>query len=377
MTETTAALILAQMATGKISLTDAMSLYNATNSALAVLEHRNNILEIAPDATDKLADILSGDISYYERRALEEQEWCKANNVRILSIADKDYPSRLRHCPDAPLVLFVRGNTDFNAAHIVSIVGTRNCTSYGKDVVAKIVRDLAQRCPDVMIVSGLAYGIDINAHRAALTNRLITVGVVAHGEDTLYPSLHRQDANNIILNGGAVVTEYFKGTTPEGRNFLQRNRIIAGMSDASIIIESAVRGGGLATIRLALDYGREAMAVPGPINAPYSAGCNCLIRDSKAALVTSAEDIMNILGWEDMQKVDKARKQGIERSLFVELDETEKILTEALSKNGDRQPNDLAIITGLPINRIISSLFSLEMKGVVSLRAGNVYHLVG
>lgn len=377
MTETTAALILAQMATGKISLTDAMSLYNAADSALAVLEHRNDIRQIVPEATDKLTDILKGDISSYEHRAIEEQEWCKANNVRILTLADKDYPTRLRHCPDGPLVLFARGKTDFNAAHIISIVGTRNCTSYGKDVVSKIVRDLAQKCPDVMIVSGLAYGIDINAHRAAMYNHLATVGVVAHGEDTLYPSLHRQDANNIILNGGAVVTEYFKGTTPEGRNFLQRNRIIAGMSDATIIIESAVRGGGLATIRLALDYGREAMAVPGPINAAYSAGCNCLIRDSKAALVTSAEDIMNILGWQDMQKVDKARKQGIERSLFVELDDTERILAEALAKNGDRQPNDLAIITGLPISSIISTLFTLEMKGVVALRAGNVYHLIG
>lgn len=377
MTETTAALILAQMATGKITLTDAMSLYNATDSALAVIEHRHDIRQIAPEATDKLAAILSGDISGYERRALEEQEWCQANNVRILTPADKDYPTRLRHCPDGPLALFVRGTADFNVSHIISVVGTRNCTSYGKDVVNKIIRELAQKRPDIMVVSGLAYGIDINAHRASLANHLLTVGVVAHGQDTLYPSLHRKDANNIFLSGGAVVTEYFKGTTPEGRNFLQRNRIIAGMSDATIIVESAARGGGLATIRLALDYGREVMAVPGPINATYSAGCNNLIRDSKAALITCADDIMNNLGWQDAQTVDKTRQQGIERSLFTELNDTEKILADALAKHGDRQPNDLSLITGLPINNIIVSLFSLEMKGVVSLRAGNTYHLIG
>lgn len=242
-------LTLSLLATGRLSLSDAVTLYETAGSVASVLENRKDIRSIIPDASDSLVELMSGDLSAYERRAEEEIAWCEHNKVRILTIADEDYPNRLRHTHDAPLAIFVRGKANLNAPHIIDIVGTRKCTPYGHDVINNIVKDLATLCPDIIITSGLAYGVDIFSHRAALANGLSTVGVVAHGQDTLYPSLHRNDANRMVLGNGAVLTEYFHGARPEARNFLQRNRIIAGLSDATIIIESASHGGGLVTTR--------------------------------------------------------------------------------------------------------------------------------
>lgn len=239
------------------------------------------------------------------------------------------------------------------------------------------MKDLKAVCPSVVIVSGLAYGVDISAHRAALNNDIVTVGVVAHGHDRIYPSLHRNEADKMIMGSGAIVTEFFHGTPPEARNFLQRNRIIAGMSDATVIVESASHGGGLYTTRLAADYNREVFAVPGPVNAEYSQGCNNLIRDNKAALITSAADLMKSMMWEKEENVENMREQGIERDLFPSLSQQEQTIVEALREHGDSQSNMLATYTGLPISVIVSSLFTLEMKGVIMPLAGNTYHLIG
>lgn len=349
---------------GRLSLVDAKTLYDDTESIVAVVE--------------KVKERIQGiDYAALEARALDEQEWCDKNKVKILTITSPDYPARLRNCADAPLVLFVRGKADLNAPHIINIVGTRKCTVYGQDCINSIVTDLKTLCPDVIIVSGLAYGVDITAHRAALREGMPTIGIVAHGQDTLYPALHRNEANKMVLGNGAVITEYPRGTRPEARNFLQRNRLIAGISDATIIAESAAHGGGLVTARLSQDYGRDVFAIPGPINAEFSAGCNNLIRDNKAQLITSAEDIVKILNWKNDEAIQKIRQAGIARTLFVELTDTEQTIIDALKKHGDLQTNVLALHTSLPISTITSDLFTLEMKGIVTCLSGNTYHLIG
>lgn len=379
MTQTTACITLSMLAAGRLGLNDAKALHDMAGSATAVLENRNDIRSFAPEASDRLCEIMKQDITGVCSRAEEEERWCNDHGIKMLCIDDADYPSRLKHCADAPLVLYVRGDANLNASHAIDIVGTRQCTPYGRDVIDKIIGDLATLCPGITINSGLAYGVDIAAHRAALQHRLPTVGVVAHGHDTLYPALHKKEASEMINNGGAVITEYPRGTRPEARNFLQRNRIIAGISDATIVIESASHGGGLVTARIALDYGREVFAVPGPVNAEYSKGCNNLIRDNKAQLITSAQDIVNVMGWQHAEELQKARQAGISRSMFAEetLTDGERLMVRFLREHGDSQVNDMAAQTGMSISTINSALFSLEMQGIVKPLSGNFYHLIG
>ena len=379
MTQTTACITLSMLAAGRLGLNDAKALHDMAGSATAVLENRNDIRSIAPEASDRLCEIMKQDITDVCSRAEEEERWCNDHGIKMLCIDDADYPSRLKHCADAPLVLYVRGDANLNASHAIDIVGTRQCTPYGRDVIDKIIGDLATLCPGITINSGLAYGVDIAAHRAALQHSLPTVGVVAHGHDTLYPALHKKEASEMINNGGAVITEYPRGTRPEARNFLQRNRIIAGISDATIVIESASHGGGLVTARIALDYGREVFAVPGPVNAEYSKGCNNLIRDNKAQLITSAQDIVNVMGWQHAEELQKARQAGISRSMFAEetLTDGERLMVRFLREHGDSQVNDMAAQTGMSISTINSALFSLEMQGIVKPLSGNFYHLIG
>ena len=355
-------LILSQLCMKQLRLTDAKTLYDETASAEEVLKH--------------VKKHINEDYAALERRAHEEVEWCQQHKVQIACISDAAYPERLRHCADAPFVLFVRGKADLNAPHIVSIVGTRKCTAYGKDCVERLVTELRQLCPDIVIVSGLAYGIDIAAHRAALKDNIPTVGVVAHGQDTIYPSLHRNEANKMVLGNGGVLTEYLTGTRPEARNFLQRNRIIAGMSDATIIVESAEHGGGLVTARLAQDYGRDVMAIPGPIHSQMSEGCNHLIRDHGASMLTSASDFVQAMGWESDAQLAQTQKAGIERQLFPSLTDEERQVTAVLDRMGDVQMSTLAVQTSLPVPRLTALLFSLEMKGVVRALAGGTYHLL-
>lgn len=376
MTEQTATIILSMLAMGRLSLNAAKVLYDAAGSALAVLENRKDIKSVVPDATDNVVSILSGNLTIYQQRAEEEEQWCERSGVKIITIGSACYPERLRHCVDAPLTLYVRGGADLNTLHTIDIVGTRHCTAYGMDVIEGMVKDLAALCPDVTINSGLAYGVDITAHRASLQNDIPTIGIVAHGQDTLYPALHRKEAEEMIAKGGAIVTEYPRGTRPEARNFLQRNRIIAGMSDATVVIESASHGGGLVTARIAQDYGREVFAVPGPVNSEYSKGCNNLIRDNKAQLVTSAQDIVNAMNWQNAVKLQRARKQGISRNLFINLTDDEQKVADYLAQHGDSHANDISVNTGIQMNNLNATLFSLEMQGIIKAMSGNTFHLV-
>ena len=228
----------------------------------------------------------------------------------------------------------------------------------------------------MLIVSGLAYGIDINAHRSALLNGYETVGVLAHGLDQLYPSRHRDTAVQMIGQGG-LLTEFFTQTNADKVNFVRRNRIVAGMSDACILVESAAKGGGLITARLSRDYNRDVFAFPGRVGDTYSEGCNDLIRNNGAALISSAQDFVEIMGWSVDAKLGEARQKGIERQLFPSLSPDETVVVDALRQQNDMQINMISVKTNLPIARLSAILFEMELKGVLKPLAGGVYHLLG
>lgn len=351
-----------------------VELYERAGSATAVMEHRNDIRDIIPEASRSLVDGLRN-IEEAERRAEAELEYDKKHNISVLTIGDARYPQRLKECADAPLVLYYLGNSDLNARHTINIVGTRHCTRYGQELIERFVGDLKQFCPDVLIFSGLAYGVDICAHRAALHNDFATVGVVAHGLDEIYPRAHRETAVEMLSQGG-LLTEYMTHTEPFAKNFVSRNRIVAGCSDATVLVESAAKGGGLITCSIAMGYGRDVFAFPGAVGARYSEGCNNLIRDNRAALITSAEDFVKAMGWNTDERRQKALAKGIERDLFPDLSAEEKAVVEALSETNDLLLNELTVKTSLSVGRLMSLLFELELKGIVKPYAGGIYHLV-
>lgn len=356
------------------SLAGMLELYRRLGSATAVMDHRDNIRDVLPDATQRLIDALK-DVSEPLRRAEAELEYDEAHGITPLTMNDTRYPSRLRECDDAPLMLFYKGTADLNHARVLSIVGTRHCTSYGQDLIRRFCDDLRQICPDVLIISGLAYGVDICAHRNALRSGFDTAAVLAHGLDTLYPSSHRDTAREMLTQGG-LITEFLTGTNADKVNFVRRNRIVAGMADATLLVESASHGGGLITTGIAQSYGRDVFAFPGAVGMTYSEGCNNLIRDNGAALITCATDLAAAMTWDNDSALRDARQQGIERQLFPELTDDEQLIVSTLAKTNDMQINMLAVRTGIPVQRMSALLFSLEMKGVVKMYAGGTYHLL-
>ena len=348
-------------------------LYRLLGSATAVIAHRNDLREVLPDASPRLQEAMSN-IEQHLKAADAEIEYNLRNGIRALALADDDYPQRLKNCDDAPLVLFYKGTANLNRARVINIVGTRHCTAYGQDLIRRFVSELKSLSPEVLIVSGLAYGVDINAHRQALANGLDTVGVLAHGLDYLYPTRHKQTANEMLTQGG-LLTEFLTNTNADKLNFVRRNRIVAGISDACVLVESAAHGGGLITAAIARDYNRDVFAFPGPVGAPYSEGCNNLIRDHKAQLVSSAADFVHALGWETDLKRMQAIRQGIERQLFPQLSGEEQAVVQALQKLNDQPINQLSITANIPISQLTVLLFQLEMKGILKLLAGGSYHL--
>ncbi len=350
-------------------------LYDTVGSATVIVENYADVRDIIPDASPRLLEALR-DIPVVMQRAEEEYNYCQQHGIQVLTLNDGLYPRRLRECDDAPLLLFYKGTADLNQQRVINIVGTRHVTVYGQDLVRRFIQELKQLCPQVLIVSGLAYGVDICAHRNALQQGYETVGVLAHGLDDLYPPRHRETASQMVRQGG-LLTEHFTKTNADKLNFVRRNRIVAGMSDAAIIVESAAKGGSLITARLSRDYNRDTFAFPGPVGAPYSEGCNRLIRDHQATLITSAEDFVTAMGWQDDAALSSARQQGIERQLFPQLNETETLIVNALSRNNDQQINMLAVGTNLSVGTLTAVLFELELKGVVKTLAGGIYHLLG
>ena len=341
-------------------------------SATAVFEHRRHIRDFFPEASDKLSAALA-EMERLMPRTEEELEFARKNKIQCLCHADTGYPSRLRECDDAPLMLFYKGNADLNRAHVINMVGTRHCTEYGKDICRHFVAELARLCPDVLIVSGLAYGVDIHSHRAALDNRLDTVGVLAHGLDQIYPRMHRDTAVQMVSHGG-LLTEFMSRTNADKVNFVRRNRIVAGMADATIVVESAERGGALITADLATSYHRDVFAFPGRTGDPYSQGCNRLIRDSKAALIQTAQDFVEAMDWHTAPAATGGSRDT-QLELFPDLCDEEQRIVDCLRQAEGLQVNALAVATDLPVHKLSAFLFNLEMKGVVRMSGGGMYRL--
>ena len=352
----------------------ALRLYRELGSGQAVYEHRLDVKDVLPECTDRLAESLK-DWTVALARAAQEMEFITKHHVQPLLLGDEAYPQRLAECPDAPIIMYYMGTAPLNQRRVINIVGTRQCTIYGQDIIRRFVRDLKQMCPEVLIVSGLAYGVDICAHHEALENGYETVGVLAHGLDVIYPSSHR-DAAKLMVKHGGLLTEYMTETRADKLNFVRRNRIVAGMCDATILVESAAKGGGLITAGIAMDYDRAVFAFPGPVGAPYSEGCNNLIRDNGASLITSADDFVKAMGWQMDATLRQAQTEGIERSMFPELSEEEQKIARILDEFGDFQLNQLSVKSNIPIGQLTALLFQMEMKGVVRAMAGGSYHLL-
>ena len=352
----------------------ALQLYRELGGGQAVYEHRNDIKDVLPDCTDRLAESLR-DWSLPLARAEQEMAFIEKHHIQPLLLDTDDYPQRLCECPDAPILLYYMGSADLNQRHVINIVGTRHCTTYGQDLVRRFIADLKRLCPEVLIVSGLAYGIDICAHRNALENGYETVGVLAHGLDEIYPSCHRETAKKMLSQGG-LLTEYMTETRSDKLNFVRRNRIVAGISDATILVESAARGGGLITTRIAMEYNRSVFAFPGPVGAQYSEGCNQLIRNNGASLLTSAEDFVKDMGWQTDAQLLQAQADGIQRTVFPDLSDEERKIAGILDESGDLQLNQLSVKSNIPIGQLTALLFQMEMKGVIRPLAGGTYHLM-
>ena len=320
----------------------------------------------------KIPGIGSGIAKYicdrsYLDTAEKELEYISSNNIKTYFYLDNDYPYRLRQCDDSPVVFFFKGNCDLDAAKILSVVGTRNATTRGKEICEKIIEGLAVGYPDLIIVSGLAYGIDICSHKAAMANNLQTIGVLGHGFKTLYPSIHATTAKAMVKNGG-LLSDFLSGALPERNNFIKRNRIIAGLSDATLVIESGKKGGALITTDIANSYNRDVFAVPGRPDDQWSSGCNSLIKSNKAFLTECSDDIEFFLNW----KPDKSRLPA-QRTLFCDLDDTEKIIYELLVKQDELTIDSICRSLQIPINKLSALLLQMEFKGLLKCYPGNVY----
>ncbi len=356
------------------SLAGMLELYRRAGSATAVMEYRHDIRQLLPDASPKLVEVLQNTDEAF-KRAEVELEYDLKYGIRPLCMNDDDYPARLRECDDAPLMLFYKGNANLNQQRVINIIGTRHCTPYGEDLIRRFIRELKTLCPQVLVVSGLAYGVDVCAHRQALDNGYDTVGVLAHGLDMIYPSRHRNIAVEMLQHGG-LLTEFLTQTNADKINFVRRNRIVAGMSDACVLIESAAKGGGLITAEISQSYHRDVFSFPGRVNDPYSEGCNNLIRSNGAALILSAEDFAKDMGWTTDAKLMTAKRAGIERSMFPDLSAEEQTIVDVLAKNNDLQINILSVKANIGIGKLTALLFTLEMKGVIKTLAGGMYHLI-
>ena len=351
------------------------TLLQTLGSATAVYENRRDLGRMFEHFSEHIADALSG-MEALLPRCEDEIAYAHNHHIRILSIQDEaNYPARLAQCDDAPLLLYTLGDMDLNAERIVSVVGTRRCTERGRALCEELVKELAAQSPGTLIVSGQAYGIDVAAHRAALAKGLPTVGVLAHGLDEIYPRTHRPVAIEMLKQGG-LVTEFMSHTAIDKLNFLQRNRIVAGMADAVVIVESPVKGGALNTARLAGDYHREVFAFPGRPTDTTSVGCNLLIRRNAAMLLSTATDLLTDMGWQQEEGAAFNEEAG-QQTLFPELSAEEQAAIEALAAaDGELATAELATALDMAIYKITPLMLALEMKGVVKILPGGRCHLM-
>lgn len=336
-------------------------------SVEAVFEESFNAMIKIPGIGENLARYIC-DRKYLEVAA-KEVEFVTKYNIKTFFYLDDDYPERLSNCEDSPVVFFYKGDAELNPPKVLSVVGTRHATSRGIDLCEKILTGLSTCYPDLLIVSGLAYGIDVAAHKTALNLNLPTVGVLAHGLKTIYPAAHRSVAEKMLKNGG-LVSDFLADATPERGNFVKRNRVIAGLADATLVVESGVKGGALITADIANSYNREVLAVPGRPNDTWSAGCNNLIKRNKAFLVESSDDIEYFLNW-----IPVTEKKPVQQNLFEELDEQEQQVYDFIAARSEVDGDTICRETGIPVIRLASIFLQLECKGVIKSCRGNMYRL--
>lgn len=301
-------------------------------------------------------------------RAEEELEFIEKFKITPLFIDSDQYPKRLKNCSDAPVMLYFKGDADLNSSKVISIVGTRNASDYGRAICRSLISDLKTYNP--LIISGLAYGIDSAAHREALKNSIPTIGVLAHGLDRIYPAQHRNMAEKMLESGG-LITEFMSGTIPDRENFPKRNRIIAGMSDLTIVVEANIKGGALITAELANAYNRDVFAFPGRITDECSRGCNHLIKTNRANLITGIADIEYIMGW-NREGPKPLQKQ---LSLLVDLNDEERRIADIIKEYGEITIDNLALLSSLQQSRLAVNILEMEMKGIVISMPGKVYKL--
>lgn len=347
-------------------------LINEFGSAEAIFNADTPLLSKIPRIGNSIVEQLHDDSLF--AKADSELEFIETHHIKTLVYGEPGYPERLLDCPDAPELLFYLGSADLNSKKIISIVGTRSCTQSGKDNVAQLVQGIKEVHPDTIIVSGLAIGIDVSAHKAALKEGLPTVGVVAHGLDMIYPASHKSIARQMIMEGGGIITEYTTHANIEKGNFLARNRIIAGLADAVIVAESRDKGGSLVTASIALDYDRDVFAIPGRVNDERSKGCNRIIRQNRAGLITCAQDFLEAMGWDNKGTKSKAIQQTIDFG-DAELSPIESSILSTLKEKGDLRANQISEITHLENTVILEALLDLEMNGKIRSCPGCIYQL--
>ncbi len=351
-----------------VGVTLARKLMEVMGDEKAVFNGSISKLETIPRISKRLISEIRN--SNVLRRAENELEFVIKNNLNILFFTNKNYPQRLNNCIDAPILMYTKGETEFNRKKVISIVGTRNATKYGLDFCSNFVKDISCEFPDTQIISGLAYGIDICAHKAALKNGLSTVAVLGHGLDRIYPYVHRQTAIELIGNG-ALLTEFPSETKPDRHNFVRRNRIVAGMSDAIIVIESGPKGGSLITADIANSYFREVFAVPGRTHDKMSVGCNQLISCNKALLLQNVESFISQMGWE----IEEIKKSSTQTELFHNMSTDEENIYNLLKADNPKHVNNLAIELNVPLSELLMTLLELEMKNLVTSLPGGMYKM--
>lgn len=302
-------------------------------------------------------------------KAEAEIAFIEKYKIKPLFITDKDYPKRLLNCYDSPTLLYYKGDADLNSEKIIAVIGTRNHTEYGKQVTEELIRELTEQ--NVVVVSGLAYGIDAIAHKAAVKNNLKTVGVLGHGLDQVYPSQHTGLAKEMLRAGGGLLTEFRSQTKPDKHNFPTRNRIVAGMSDATIIIETGVKGGSMITAELANNYNKDVFAYPGRVYDGKSAGCNNLIKNNKAVLLTDAQELIELMNWEEKKK-PTIKKQ---KELFIELSPEEKLILDILKEKNSVHIDEINQKSGLSSSSVAAAILNLELQNVVLSLPGKLYQI--
>lgn len=345
----------------------AKKLIHHCGSAEKVFQSKKNKLVSIDGIGDVLIKKLANQTIF--RLAEGELKFIEQENIDFCSFLDEEYPERLKQCIDGPPVLFSSGEINLKSKRIISIVGTRQITSYGIDFCKKLIEDLSPLNP--VIISGFAYGVDIVAHQAAMENNLQTIGVLAHGLNQIYPKTHKKYVAKMEKNGG-FFTEFWSSSNPDKENFVKRNRIVAGISEATIVIESADRGGSLITATMANDYNRDVFAVPGRTSDKYSVGCNNLIKTQRAHLITSAADLIYILNWE----LDSKPTTSVQKQLFVSLDEEEQKVYDYLLKKGKELMDIIALECDFPIYKLSSILLNMELKSVVRPLPGKLFEAI-